>query len=210
MEKIWEFAPFDIVDYPFLMDFFKEKKQPRLKIAYWIHKGALIRIKKGLYVLGPPYNRGLYRLEILANLIYGPSYISLEYALGHYGLIPERVVEVTSITSGRNKYFETPLGRFSYRHLHPHKYPIGVTYQTLEKGGFLIACKEKALADCVARRTDLHTRSDVEDYILGLRIERSELTKMSLKKMKEIAKIYQSHQIDFLFEILKRYRSHDE
>ncbi len=203
MQEIWGFAPTDIVDYVFLMELFKDYKQPRLKIAYMIKKGALIRVKKGLYVLGPPYNRGMYRLEVLANLIYGPSYVSLEYALGYYGLIPERVVELTSITCSRNKNFNTPVGRFSYHYLHLHKYPIGVTYQAMEKGGFLMASKEKALADCVARRVDLKTLFAVADYVVGLRIEASELAKISLKKMHDIAKIYQSLQVDFLQEVLK-------
>ena len=203
IEEIWELAPTDIVDYVFLMELFKEYKQPRLKIAYLIQKGSLIRVKKGLYVLGPPYQRGMYRLEVLANLIYGPSYVSLEYALGYYGLIPERVVEITSMTCNRNKHFNTPVGRFSYHYLHPNTYPVGVVYQTMEKGGFLMASKEKALADCVARRTDLKSSTAVADYIVGLRIDVSELAKISLKRMHDIAKIYQNLQVDFLQVVLK-------
>ena len=53
--------------------------------------------------------------EILANLIYGPSSISLDYALYYYGLIPEHVRVVTSITPQRNKIFNTPIGQFTSR-----------------------------------------------------------------------------------------------
>lgn len=205
MQKILTLAPTDIVDYLFLMDIFKKYEQPRAKIAYLLKKGALIRVKKGLYIIGPTYSRGLYSREILANLIYGPSYVSFEYALSYYNLIPERVEEVTSVTCSRNKTFDTPVGRFSYHYLHLHKYPIGVTYTRWSKGGFQIATKEKALADSVARQANLKSRNNVADYLFGLRIEENELAKMSLKKFSEIAKIYGTRSVNLLYEFLKEY-----
>lgn len=222
MEKFLAQAPTGIVDYLFLMDALKGYKKPRSKITSLLKKGELIRVKKGLYVIvdqtfiegGGIVRRYYYSKEVLANLIYGPSYLSLEYALSYYGLIPERVEEITSVTSSRNKKFETPVGRFSYSYLHPDKYPIGVTYERMgDKGGFLIATVEKALADCVARHPHLKTGADIADYINGLRIEQSFLAKMHLKKIREIAKIYQNHQVDLLKNFLEeiheqRQRSH--
>ncbi|MBF5059620.1 hypothetical protein [Candidatus Neptunochlamydia vexilliferae] len=69
----------------------------------------------------------MYSLEILANKIYGPSYVSLEYALAYYGMIPEHVVEVTSVTSKRKRLYNTPVGRFSYTPIPLSLYGVGFT-----------------------------------------------------------------------------------
>ena len=199
-------SPSEIIDYQFLMDRLKGYKQPRLKLASLLKRGDLIRIKKGLYVIAPTHFHGLYSREILANVIYGPSYLSLEYALAYYGLIPEKVEIVTSITCNRYKNFNTPLGSFIYYYLHPDKYSMGVTYRKLdERRGFLIATKEKALCDCVARQPHLHNQEDIEHYLFGLRLEVKDLMKFSIKKISEIAKIYQNHQVNLLKTIILKY-----
>jgi hypothetical protein len=211
LRRIWLEAPTEIVDYLFLMECLKDYKKPRSKLSSLLKAGVLIRIKKGLYVIGKQAfvaqgNGGdypLYSREMLANLIYGPSYISLEFALAYYDLIPERVEEVTSMTCSRNKKFNTPLGRFNYHYLRMEKYPVGVTYAKIdEKRGFLIATKEKALADLVARHSDLKTQEDMFDYIAGLRIEPEDLKKFSLKKMREISNVYKNHQVDLLNNLI--------
>ncbi len=110
-------APSVEIDYRFVMDCLKAYKCPTMKLDHLIKIGALIRVKKGLFVLGERIAKKKYSLELLANKIYGPSYVSLEWALQYHGLIPERVVEITSVTTKRSKCFETPLGRFSYHRL---------------------------------------------------------------------------------------------
>ena len=101
--------------------------------------------------------------EILANLVYGPSYLSLEYALAYHGLTPEAVQTATSVTTQKNQIFETPVGRFEYRHLPLRFYPDGIERIELgENRGFLIACPEKALFDTLNLRTpglSVHLRS---------------------------------------------------
>src|SRR6202008_2894394 len=105
------------IDYTFVMDCLKDYKSPRAKLTGLLQKGDLIRVKKGIYLFGPEYRKGPYSPEVLANKIYGPSYVSREYALAYYGLIPEYVVEVTSISTKRARNFDTPMGRFSYARL---------------------------------------------------------------------------------------------
>jgi hypothetical protein len=68
-------------DYQILLDALREYSNPRDKISDLLDKGVIIRVKKGLYVFGVQYRRRPIVREILANLIYGPSYLSLEYAL---------------------------------------------------------------------------------------------------------------------------------
>ena len=106
-------------DYRILMDCLKQYERPRDKITNLLRQGAIIRVKKGIYVFGPKYARRPFSREILANMIYGPSCISLDYALHWHGLIPERVEAVTSVTIGRGRRFSTPVGLFIYRQVSP-------------------------------------------------------------------------------------------
>ena len=130
------------------MDFLQSYAKPRDKIRAMLKAGEIVRVKKGIYVFGEDYRRGPWSREILANLVYGPSYISLDYALGYHGFIPERVVAVTSVTLSRSRRFETPVGLFTYRSLSCRKYSIGIDQHELDGGQhFLIAAPAKALAD---------------------------------------------------------------
>ena len=111
--------------------------------------GDIVRIRPGLYAFAAPLRRGPIMREQLANQIHGPSYVSLESALSHYGLIPERVESVTSVCVGRSRVFETPFGVFSYRMLSGARYAEGMLLVLAEGGGFMMASAEKALADKV-------------------------------------------------------------
>lgn len=203
MLKAFLEAPTEIVDYGFVMDCLKGLKKPRTKLTSLLRHGDLQRVKKGLYVLGQEYGKGLASLEMLANLIYGPSYLSLEYALSFYGLIPERVEEITSVTCNRKKLFATPFGRFSYHYLPMEKYAVGVSYLRLDaKRGFLIASPEKALIDLVARQKFLREKDSLRAYIEGLRIEEEALGQLNLKKIEQIAKMMRLPQIDQLKKVI--------
>ncbi len=124
----------EVLDYPLVMSLLRGYVNPRAAITRLLKKKVLIRVKKGLYVFGPDYSNLPYRLEILANLVYGPSCISLQYALASYGLIPERVIEVTCVTPKRDKLFETKVGRFRYRYQRKSRYTPGIDRRVLEDG----------------------------------------------------------------------------
>lgn len=87
----------EVFDYQTLLTVSPDYTHPRDKIKEMLHRRAIVRIKKGLYLFGEPFRRVPYCRELLANLMYGSSYISLEYALHHYGLVPEWVETVTSV-----------------------------------------------------------------------------------------------------------------
>ena len=95
----------DVFDYQQLTDCLTDYAKPRDKIRAMLKAGEIIRVKKGLYVFGDGRRRRPWAREFLANLIYGPSYISLDYALSHYGFIPERVEVVTSVTAALSRRF---------------------------------------------------------------------------------------------------------
>ncbi len=148
VQKLKIHSPSEEFDYNFLLGSLSGLKYPRDAITKLLKAGKIVRVKKGLYIYGDDYLTSAYSKEILANLIYGPSYISLEYALSYYGMIPERVETVTCITNKKNKAFNTPVGLFTYQYLKPEFYSFGVTQIEIAPNRFaLFATKEKALAD---------------------------------------------------------------
>jgi predicted transcriptional regulator of viral defense system len=78
-------------------------------------RGEIIRLKKSLYVVSDKISRKSVSRELVANHLYGASYISFETALAYYGMIPERVYTVRSMTTKRAKNFTTLLGNFEYK-----------------------------------------------------------------------------------------------
>ncbi|SOB74566.1 Transcriptional regulator, AbiEi antitoxin, Type IV TA system [Marinobacter sp. LV10R510-11A] len=125
-----------------------EYRRPNDKIAQLMDQGVLLPLKKGLYVLGEDYRPGSVSLPLMANLLYGPSYVSADSALAWHGLIPEGVFGVTSITSRRSKNYDTPFGRFAYLHVPQEVFRIGIQMEAADDGtAFLMAGPEKALCD---------------------------------------------------------------
>lgn len=199
--------PNDEFDYQTLISALDGYKRPRDRITKLMRQETIIRIKKGLYIFGDEFRRGPVQKEILANLIHGPSYISLEYALGYHGMIPERVTTVTSITCGRSKEFTTPIGRFSYQAIPLPAYCMGYNRADAEPERFLLlAGPEKALADKVyVDRTPLRTQKDLQAYLIeGLRIDEQVLRDMNADLLEDYAVRYRSHKIHLLMSIVAR------
>lgn len=169
------------LDYVSLMDHLKARSRPRDRVTSLLRKGELIRVKKGLYVRkNTPYSR-----EILANLIYGPSYLSLEYALAYYGLIPESVQTVTSVTTQKNKRFDTAVGRFEYRHLGLRYFPIGIDRIEVNDGrAFLIASPEKAVFDLLYLRTPSIGHAEIAEHLFEeLRIDQDAFNRLEFDRL---------------------------
>lgn len=196
------------IDYVLLKNVLCEYAHPRTKIQQLLAKGALIRVKKGLYVLGKDYTNSLFSLTILANLIYGPSAISLEYALSYYGLIPERVYAMTSITPQRDKTFDTPVGRFTYRYLTMKKYTIGLTRLRLNDSRYIIiASPEKALLDKIyfSKPIVIQNNQDAENFLFeDLRIDENALETFDINLLTEIAMIYKNASVTAVSNYLKQ------
>lgn len=202
----------EVIDYQFLLSILSEYAHPRDKITEFLKSGDLIRVKKGLYVFGNQIAQTPYSLEVLANLIYGPSAISLSYALSFYGLIPERVTTITSITNKRNKAFSTPVAEFTYQYLNPLKYPIGIELaETANKNHFLIASPEKALCDqiyLVDKNIQFSTLDNVDSYLFhDLRIDESILRKFNINKLNHITNAYKDSRLVLLKNYIKKWKS---
>lgn len=196
----------DIIDYGALMSCLRDYKAPHRKITTLLQSGKLIRIKKGLYILGDddrdvPINR-----ELIANLIFGPSYVSQEYALQFHGLLLERVMMVTSMSTKRNKLFRTPIGEFRYTYINTRRFTVGVNWPLISDNiHVLIASPEKALADILTANQDITTQADMTIHLLdNMRIERNDLLNVDLPRLNEIADAYRQPVITLLYETLKR------
>jgi len=180
------------IDYNYLKSFLSQYKNVRVKINSMLKKGEIIRVKKGLYVPGEKYLRGVIHRETLSNLIYGPSYLSLEYALSFYGMIPERVETVTAVTNKRNKLFDTPLGKFTYRYIHPDLYPIGVNSVSIDENhNIIIAGKEKALADTLYFYDSMNSVDELKAYLHdNLRVSEEDIRNIDKSILNKLADIY--------------------
>lgn len=190
----------EVFDYQMLISYLKWLKKPRDKISALVAEGKIIRLKKGLYVFGEEWRRSPLCLEMIATLIYGPSCVSFEYALSHYGFIPERVTVITSLTIGKSKTFQTPLGGFEYRAIDREKFKVGIEYKDLGKeGGYFIASKEKALADLVYRTSGIRTLEQLHHYLFEeMRIDEKMFRSLNLSKIDEISKAYKKNSVNML------------
>jgi predicted transcriptional regulator of viral defense system len=118
----------------------------RVQLSRWMTQGKVVGLRRGMYTLPETYRRVPLDPAELANALYRPSYLSGLWALGHYDLIPERVVRFTSVTPRVPRRFENPYGVFDYRNIKQDGFfgfqPVGVGARK-----FLIAQPEKALLD---------------------------------------------------------------
>ena len=117
------------------------------QLSRWARSGKILQLRRGLYALAPPYRKVEPHPFFVANRLVPHSYVSLQSALAYYGMIPEFVVEITSVTTGRPEKIENPLGRFSFRHLKGQIF-TGFTYHEVVKDQYIfIATPAKALLD---------------------------------------------------------------
>lgn len=196
------------LDYVMLMSLLSGYANPRDKISRLLQSGDLIRVKKGLYVFGPDAARKPYSIETLANQMYGPSAISLEYALSWYGMIPERVAMVQSVTLSRNKLFRTPVGVFSYTHQAPELFTEGIALLAPDSTHhILMATREKALTDLLMTKRSLprsETASELLSYLEeNLRIDEKDIYKLDLPRIRRIEKVAQSTQVSLLRDLIE-------
>jgi len=161
---------------------------PMQKILDMEQKGELVRLKRGLYITA----NGKPNLFLVANHLYGPSYVSCESALRYYGLIPEHVESVISVSTLRSKEFDNALGHFSYRHIPMDYYPQDFCIQTEKEVSFQIASPEKALADLVILTAGVRLRykKEILEYLeQDLRLDMDAFYKMDAGVFERLATV---------------------
>lgn len=200
MNNIWKQFGNTPMDYSMVASLFPNHKCKHNKVSALEKKGDIIRLKQGLYVSHPENSGQLLSMELMANHIYGPSYVSLHYALRYYGLIPERVYTVSSMTTKHSRVFYTPLARYEYVHVDEKVFPIGIKEETMENGeSFMIATPEKALCDLISNIPYLNLRYKKEIMIWleeDMRFDMDELFRFDTKILREYAEVGAKKEYD--------------
>ncbi len=190
-------------DYTLLMHALREYQKPRDKVRNLIRNQDIIRVKKGLYVLGPDYKKP-YNQYILANMIYGPSYVTAQTALSYWGIIPERVELIISMTAKRRKFFQTLVGDFSYLYCRKEVYHIGIRLEVTGDGkNIFMASPEKALCDLLAAQTHLHSQEDIKEFIGAMRLDESFLGNCNHSLLEGISASYHKPVVRQFTALLK-------
>ena len=155
----------------------------RRQLSRWVKAGRLYQLRRGLYALAPPFQKVKPHPFLVANRLARGSYVSLQSALAHYGLIPEHVPVTTSVTAGRPGRWQTPLGTYDFRHLQSG---FLTGYRRLDLGGqeAFVATPEKALLDLV----HLEPGADAPEYLEELRLQHLEI--LSLDELRRMAGIF--------------------
>ena len=170
-----------------LLALLKDYKRPYDKITELVKQGMLVLIKRGVYAPGINLKISKPEAFLLANHLLGPSYVSLESALAYWGLIPEKVFEISSVTTQNSKKYNTPMGRFSYTHLPLPYYALGIQQVTLTpKQVVLMATPEKALCDKIISTSGILLRStkQVREFLIDdLRIDNEVLQNLNIQEI---------------------------
>ena len=191
------------IDMQALRALLRDYQNPKDCIWRLVKKGDLIRLKNGFFLIRDQIQQDPIPFEQVANLLYGPSYLSLEYAMSFYGMIPEAAYVYTSITVNRTRCFNTEVGTFSYYYLSLDRYSVGVAHKKNQLGGFSIATPEKALADHVFQLCQGLNREDLLiDLTESKRIELSTLKNLDKGLMQQISDVYHSKIIKTLAETI--------
>ena len=109
-----------------------ERDFDRSNLTRWCRKGLLVKLRNEYYAF-PEFKQAPDAARFVANRIYSPSYISLHSALSFYGMIPEEVVQITSVTTLKTAKFQNTFGTFHYQNLKTNLY-FGYEIKTLPGG----------------------------------------------------------------------------
>lgn len=173
------------------------------KISLECKNGKLTRIKRGLYT-----DDFMHDLELIANVCYSPSYLSFEYALSQYGMIPEYVSTLTSAVYGKrnNKIYRLHGASFEYQSIPKAVFSKGVIVRRTQQGYcYKIATKEKALCDMLYSTYPVRSIKDLR-YLLfeDLRIDEESFLTLNIDLLKEIAPLYHSNTLNVFLNYLKK------
>ncbi len=165
---------------------------PNQKIGLLARDGRLVRLKKGLFVVGERDSELPVSTEVIANHLCAPSYVSLHTALRFYGLIPEAVRITQSMTVKPATTFENVFGYFVYHHIDRAAFSVGIRLESIGSATFTIATPEKALCDLIAvtRGVNLRYLKDVRLFLEeDMRFDMEALSRFDVRILSEYARV---------------------
>ena len=175
----------------------------RRRLNEWQDKNYLKKLIKGYYIFSDVKTNDSTLFEI-ANRIYNPSYVSLEMALSHYGLIPESIYTVTSVSTRKTAVFSTPLAVFNYRKIKNSLF-FGYRLENYDHKVFKIASPEKALLDLFYLKADIKKQYDFE----SLRINPENFTqKVNRDRLFAYSNFYHNKRLESAVRSFWEFMSH--
>ena len=183
---------------------------PNSKLSSLKKSGIYYQVRHGRYETErdvPPY--------LLACSVYGPSYLSFEYALSVYGLIPERVTVYTSATTRKNrtKKFINIYGTYTYQDVPQAVYPHETVVKVVNGRGYLIATPEKALCDTLYKQKPVSSVKALKQLLFeNLRIDETEFAGLNREALLFLCPLYRKKNLNFLYKMISatERRRHDE
>ena len=190
-----------------LKEKYRDYANPLDKIKREADAGALIRIHRGIYETDPtvsPY--------LLAPVMLSPSYLSFDWALSHYGLIPERVYSITSASFEvrKNKVFQNAFGYYEFSDIPAEVFPEGVGL--LEEGDYVvkIASKEKAICDSLYKWRVVQNIAELKELLFeDHRIDEEEFETCDFALMMRLAKLYHRANLKILIQWIRKEYLHE-
>jgi len=187
-----------------LLNSLKEYKSPKAKLSQMIEKGSICHLKRGLYetnINSPSC--------AMAGAIYGPSYLSFEYALRRWELITDRICVYTSASYEKNKTktFENQMGTYIYKSIPKEAYPYAITSITEKEYTYQIATPEKALCDTLYKAPPLKTVWELNKYLEDeYRVDMEKLYKLNMQDIRFLAPLYKRHNLILLIKLIENHK----
>ena len=196
-----------IVTTSMLRNQYSDYSNPLDKIKRDASSGILYRLTRGIYETNRNVNPCF-----LASSILSPSYLSFDWALSYYGLIPEKVVAITSASLNvrKNKTFNNIFGRYEYSDVPSNVFSEGLTY--LENGEYIvkIATKEKAICDSLCKWRVVRTINDLKELLfIDKRIDEAEFASCDFILMYRLASLYNKTNLNLLIKLIRKEYSHE-
>lgn len=180
----------------------------RNQLNRWRAKGLIVRLKKGIYLLNKNDRRVHPGLSYIANRLYEPSYVSMEYALSFYGLIPERVADITSITTKKTARFKNVVGNFIYQHVKPPAFRGFKEIKEQSGLSYFLAEPEKAVVDFFYLNLAKFRRASGSLFDASFRFQNTGILRK--KKLTEYAQLFHNNRLSGILHEFYRFMEEEK
>lgn len=169
----------------------------------WVNKGYLIRLKQGSYAFSESLEIPHFGFYI-ANKIYKPSYISLHSALSFYGMIPETVIQINSVSTLKTSSFKNSVGLFNFQTV-KNDLMFGFGLKKINPTfSFLMATPEKAILDLLYLNPYYKTEKDLLELRLDEDFMQNDFNINECKSyLEKIKSVTLSRKANLLFNVFE-------